>query len=122
MVAALLALAFASLRRRWNSLRIWAAAGIGVAAATFSAGPLGVFAHGYVISTLPAAATRLAVLLAVVAGMATALLSVSVGHRADPRPAGAGRPRAGTEQAQAKATAVTDLPNPSRSVPAGGSR
>jgi hypothetical protein len=79
VVAALLALAFVSLRRRWSSLRIWAAAGIGVVAATFSAGSLGVFAHGYVISTLPAAAARLAVLLAVVAGLATALLSVSVG-------------------------------------------
>ena len=79
VVAALLAVAAVSLRRRWSSLRIWAAAGIGVVAATFSAGSLGVFAHGYVISTLPAAAARVAVLLAVVAGMATALLSVSVG-------------------------------------------
>jgi hypothetical protein len=79
VVAALLALAGLSLHRRWRALRIWAAAGIGVVAATFSAGSLGVFAHGYVISTLPAAAARLAVLLAVVAGMATSLLSVSVG-------------------------------------------
>ncbi len=92
VVAALLVLAVLSLHRRWSALRIWAAAGIGVAAATFSAGSLGVFAHGYVISTLPATIARLAVLLAVVAGMATALLSVSVGieripvHPAPARP------------------------------------
>ena len=79
VVAALLVLAAVSLRRRGRSLRIWAAAGIGIITATFSVGSLGVFVHGYVISTLPAAAARVAVLLAVVAGMATALLWVSVG-------------------------------------------
>jgi hypothetical protein len=96
VVAALLVLAVASMRPRWSSLRIWAAAGVGVVAATFSAGSLGVFRHGYVISTLPAAAARLAVLLAVVAGMATALLSVSVGiERIPVHPAPtAARPRA----------------------------
>ncbi len=110
VVAALLAVAVVSLRRRWSSLRIWAAAGIGVVAATFSAGSLGVFVHGYVISTLPAAAARLAVLLAVVAGMATALLSVSVGiERIPVQPAPAGT-TARAEQTQEKATAVTHLP------------
>lgn len=88
VVAALLVLAVVSLFPRWRSLRIWAAAGVGVVAATFSTGSLGVFVHGYVISTLPAAVARLAVLLAVVAGMATALLSVSVGiERIPVRPA-----------------------------------
>jgi hypothetical protein len=95
VVAALLVLGVLSLLRRWSSLRIWAAAGIGVVAATFSVGSLGVFAHGYVISTLPAAAARLAVLLAVVAGMATALLSVSVGiERIPVRPSPPTTPRA----------------------------
>ena len=95
VVAALLVLGLVSLRRPGSSLRIWAAAGIGVVAATFSVGSLGVFVHGYVISTLPAAAARLAVLLAVVAGMATALLSVSVGiERIPVQPASAARPPA----------------------------
>jgi hypothetical protein len=97
VVAALLALGVLSLRQRWSSLRIWAAAGIGVVAATFSVGSLGVFSHGYVISTLPAAAARLAVLLAVVAGMGTALLSVSVGiERIPVRPPPAPQPQART--------------------------
>jgi hypothetical protein len=68
-----------------------------VVAATFSVGSLGVFSHGYVISTLPAAAARLAVLLAVVAGMGTALLSVSVGiERIPVRPPPAPQPQART--------------------------
>ena len=41
VVAALLVLAVASMRPRWSSLRIWAAAGVGVVAATFSAVPSG---------------------------------------------------------------------------------
>ncbi len=77
-VGTLVAAAVASLRPRWRSLRIWVAAGLGTVCATLSLGSLGVFLHGYVISTLPAAAARVAVLLAVVAGAATVLLSVSV--------------------------------------------
>ena len=59
---------------------------------------------------LPAAAARVAVLLAVVAGMATALLSVSVGS-SDPRPAAAGRPGAGPNKHK-KPAAVTERPKP----------
>ena len=79
VISALLIVAAFSLRPGRSSLRIGAAAGLGVASATFSLDSLGVFAHGYVISTLPAAVARIGVLLAVVAGVATALLALSVG-------------------------------------------
>jgi hypothetical protein len=69
--------AFAVLGHR-PGWRVWVEAGLGIVCVTFSLGTVGVFAHGYVISTLPAATARLAVLLAVVGGSATAVLAIVV--------------------------------------------
>ena len=78
VVAILLAVVVVAVSTGRRLLPIWAAVGMGIACATFSLSSLGVLWHGYVISTLPATVTRVSVLLAVVAGLATGFLGISV--------------------------------------------
>jgi len=68
--------AFAIVHRR-EGWRVWIGAAIGIVCMTFSLGTLDVFAHGYVISILPATLARIGVLLAVVAGAATAAVAIT---------------------------------------------
>jgi hypothetical protein len=74
-LALIAAYAIVGRREVW---RVWIGAAIGIVCTTFSLGTIGVFAHGYVISTLPATVARAAVLLAVVAGAATTFLAITV--------------------------------------------
>jgi hypothetical protein len=76
-VGLLVALAAFAIVRRREGWRVWIGAAIGIVCTTFSLGALGVFAHGYVISTLPATLARISVLLAVVAGGATTALAIT---------------------------------------------
>ena len=76
-VGLLVALGVFAIARRRESWRVWIGATIGIVCTTFSLGTLGVFAHGYVISTLPATLARMSVLLAIVAGAATAALAIT---------------------------------------------
>lgn len=78
VVVALLATVAIAARRGRRSLAVWVAVVTGITCATLSLGSLGVLWHGYIISSLPATAARLSVLLAVVAGMATGFLGISV--------------------------------------------
>jgi hypothetical protein len=73
-VAALLLIAAGSLRLAPPSARPWTAAAIGAVSAAITVNSLGVFWHGAVISSLPAAAARLTVALAVAGGIAAVLL------------------------------------------------
>jgi hypothetical protein len=75
-VGLLVALAIFAIVRRREAWRVWIGAAIGIVCMTFSLGAIGVFAHGYVISTLPATLARICVLLAVVGGAATAALAI----------------------------------------------
>jgi hypothetical protein len=76
-VGLLVGLAAFAIARRREGWRVWIGAAIGIVCATFSLGAIGVFAHGYVISTLPANLARISVLLAVVAGGATTALAIT---------------------------------------------
>jgi hypothetical protein len=76
-VSALVILAAYAIAGRREGWRVWIGAAVGIVCTTFSLGTIGVFAHGYVISTLPATLARVSVLLAVVAGAATAVLAIA---------------------------------------------
>jgi len=78
LVVALLAVAAYGVASGRRALPVWVAVGMGIACAALDLGALGVLWHGYVITSLPSAVTRLAVLLAVVAGTAAGLLGISV--------------------------------------------
>jgi hypothetical protein len=80
---------FATGRRGW---RPWLGAATGVVCVAFSLSAISVFGHGYVISTLPPTLTRLCVLFAVVAGAATAVLSIRVEYDSASARRARGRP------------------------------
>ena len=76
--AAVLALAALGVLRIGDlSTRAWVATIVGVIAAAFVLGSLGVFRHGFVISSLPATLARLAVCTALVCGIAAAVLGIA---------------------------------------------
>jgi len=77
----LAAAALASLAIRDRSVRGWVTTLVGAVAAAFSLGALGVFWHGVVISSLPPAAARLTIAVAVVGGLTAAVLSVASDER-----------------------------------------
>jgi hypothetical protein len=77
-VGLLLVLSAYAVARRRHGWRVWIGAAMGIVCVSFSLETAGVFLHGYLISTLPAVLTRVAVLLAIVAGAATAVLSIVV--------------------------------------------
>ena len=89
LLLALAAFAFATGRRGW---RPWLGAATGVVCVAFSLSAISVFGHGYVISTLPPTLTRLCVLFAVVAGAATAVLSIRVEYDSASARRARGRP------------------------------
>ena len=78
VVVALVGVAVYGVASGRRALPVWVAVGMGIVCAALSLGSLGVLWHGYVITSLPSTVTRLAVLLAVVAGTAAGLLGISV--------------------------------------------
>jgi hypothetical protein len=73
--------AIGSLTIRDRSVRGWVTTLVGAVAAALSLGTLGVFWHGVVISSLPPDVARLSTAVAVVAGLAAAVLSVAGDER-----------------------------------------
>jgi hypothetical protein len=78
--------AAAALRIRDWSVRGWVTTMVGAVAAALCLGSLGVFRHGVVISSLPPVLARRATAVAVVGGLAAAVLAVSAGEDDRRRP------------------------------------